>query len=98
MERGEDRALGLLVLLPAACLLWPFAGAPLADDPFPHLGGAGWAELVRHPEDNPREVMPAAIAALSLRKSRRVLGGCSFKGMNVAAAVLSRGYTLIILM
>jgi len=31
-----------LLLLPLAILAWPGPGAPLVDDPFPHIGGSGW--------------------------------------------------------
>ncbi len=47
-------------LLPAAILAWPLERTPLADDPFPHLAGAGIAALA---------ALPAA-AALVLARGR----------------------------
>ncbi len=43
----EDRALAVLLLLPAAVLAWPWS--PLTYDPFPHLAGAGWTALAALP-------------------------------------------------
>ncbi|MEM7306003.1 MAG: O-antigen ligase family protein [Planctomycetota bacterium] len=46
---GEDRLLALLLLLPGAVLAWPFAGAPIAEDPYPHLAGSAWIALASLP-------------------------------------------------
>jgi O-antigen ligase len=41
--------LPLLLLLPGVALAWPGPGAPLADDPFPHLAGAALVALLGVP-------------------------------------------------
>lgn len=41
--RALERAQALALCLPAALLLWPGPGAPLADDVLPALTGTGWA-------------------------------------------------------
>jgi O-antigen ligase/tetratricopeptide (TPR) repeat protein len=44
-----ERAHALLMLLPAAALLWPGSGAPLAGDPNPELTGAAVAAIAAIP-------------------------------------------------
>src|SRR5882672_6874140 len=44
-----ERAQALLVLLPAAALLWPGSHAPLAGDPSPELTGAAVAAIATIP-------------------------------------------------
>ena len=48
--------LPLLLLLPALCLAWPGPGAPLRNDPYPHLAGTGVVALA---------LLPAMLAVLT---------------------------------
>ncbi|HED65594.1 MAG TPA: O-antigen ligase family protein, partial [Planctomycetes bacterium] len=47
--RAAMRALPLLLLFPAFLVAWPLFGAPLRDDPFPHLAGSAWVALASVP-------------------------------------------------
>ena len=45
-ERAERPLLAWLLLVPVVACLWPGPLAPLGDDPYPHLAGAGWSALL----------------------------------------------------
>jgi len=81
---GARRALPGLLLLPAALLAWPLP-AVLADDPFPHLAGAGWVCLASIPT--------AALLAFAPRREDERVRGLSLLALVwafVAAWVLAR--------
>ncbi len=54
-----------LLLLPLAPLAWPWAGSPMADNPIPHIAGAGWVALGS---------LPAALWLLRRGRARALSG------------------------
>jgi O-antigen ligase len=72
----RERLMAALLLLPPALFCLPFAGAPLARDPYPHLAGAGWLALA---------ALPAA--AVAWRRVRASAGLALLAAVVVAGAL-----------
>ena len=73
-----DRALALLLLLPAAALAWPGPGALVADDLYPELAGAATTALL---------LLPAGALLLIRRAAPRPLGFLLLAGFVLAGQV-----------